>query len=304
MAGMSFNNPTAKRFVIYATLMLGSLLFLLAVVIFVVMNESGKNEQASSAPQVKAPSKTVIKQVSDPVQMVEVVVPVRNISQGEELQQNLLAKVSRPVSGLSNDAGRNYEDLAGKYAKVSLTALEPVNLSDIGTEQPVNIIADKIPNGYRAVTISVNATTGVEGWASPGAMVDVHWLTDINGKKAVVLLVQNAKVLSAERQVDPAAASTVLSPIPTTVTLLVSERDAQKVSLAVTAGSLVLHLRGADSGKVTSPEAVVTEDDMNRGRNGDAGTNKRVDAVVVIKRPDGTVEELALIDKKLMTKVN
>ena len=79
------------------------------------------------------------------------------------------------------------------------------------------------------------------------------------------------------------------------------EKDAQKISLASTSGTLVLHLRGAgDPGKATSNIGTLTFKDLigqatNEGRNADG-----LEGIARIRGADGSVQEWAVYNGKLM----
>ena len=292
------------RLLIYLVLIVGGFLFISGAFVIFATKKGGSSE--TEAQPIQPVVVREVAPVQPASQMVEVIVPARDIPQGEALQISNFVKVSRPSVGLPLNAVRSYEELQGKYARYWLAALQPVTANAITKEQPVNVVADSIPKGYRAVTISVSATSGVEGWASPGAQVDVQWISDALGERTVVLLVQNAKVLSAERRVDTnAAANNGANPVPTTVTLLVSERDAQKISLAAVSGSIVLHLRGTEgAGKASGSTSTLSVNDVLHGRSSHERENRQVQGTLKIHGSDGKVDEVAIIDGKIMKKVN
>ncbi len=307
MADLSKNSRNKARLLVHVVLLAGSFLFFCSILIAVVLKHNAANKDSgdkatASTSSYDQPSATTKSEQAVPIQMIEVLVPVKDIPQGEPLQVSFFAKVSRPIGGLPQNVVRNYDDVKGKYARTFMPALEPVVQNRITAQQPVNIVADNIPKGYRAVTINVNATSGVEGWATAGAHVDVHWVSDVVGEKRVVLLVQNVKVLSAERQGDPSVQPDPARPIPTTVTLLVTDRDAQKISLAASSGTIVLHLRGAEDVKGTGDVSSLSLKDVMQGRDPEAA-KKKLQGTVKITNPDGSVEEIAVIDGKLMNKV-
>jgi pilus assembly protein CpaB len=284
----SFDDGSRRRkSIIIAVASLWAVLF--GAITVVSLNRSDAVEKAQpSVPAVP---------LERPIQteMTEVLLPLRDIREDQQLDPSMFTRVWRPKAGLGDDAVRSFEELRGKYAKASLRAQMPFSKGVISEQRPLNEVIANIPDGYRAVSINVNATSGVEGWARPGANVDVHWITDTAGKRASRVLVQNAKVLSAERRVDPKAEAN--SPAPTTVTLLVLEKDAQKVSLAQTAGSLVLHLRGANDIKASTATGSLTIDDL-MGREDDP--RGAVEGVARVKRADGTFEEFSIVNGRVI----
>lgn len=177
-------------------------------------------------------------------EMAPVIVPIRDIKKGEKLDPNLFQVATRPKLSTPLTAINSSDFVRGGYAKSLLIKNQPVTQEMVEGARALNPVIASIQPGYRAVTISVNATTSVEGWATAGAFVDVHWISTENGEPYATLLVDNAKILSAERAVENQKSGG--QPVPTTVTLLVSERQAKKVSLASTKGALIMHLRGTE----------------------------------------------------------
>lgn len=233
---------------------------------------------------------------------VDVVVPVRMIETGETLQPNMFRVESRPQAAVSERIVRNLADIQGQFAKAVIMPGEPLNREYVVATRPINAITRNIPEGYRAVTITVNVQTGVEGWARPGARVDVAWTSGGARGSRLKIIVQNALVLSAERQmVPPPDAAGVAGPVPSTVTLLAAAKDAARILLASnTGGTLSLALRGeSDHGKAVN-FADVTEADL-KGTSQD-GLDESVQGFVRFSRPDGRPEEMMIINGQLVRK--
>ena len=202
---------------------------------------------------------TVVIEKEVEIKMSDVLIPVRQIQAGESLTPELFAKEKRPAAALSDSVVRDLAEINGQFAKIAMMAQLPVHRDQVTSVRPTNILTAKIQDGYRAVTINVDARSSVEGWARPGARVDVLWATRVNNQPAVKVIVENAEVLSAERQ-------TVTNPrdggiVPSTVTLLVSSADAAKIQLASSTGTLSMSLRGDnDSGRGTSAGSITVDD--------------------------------------------
>ncbi len=154
---------------------------------------------------------------------------------------------------------RDKDFILGKFAKVLINANLPIVRDYISETKPISAL--NIPPGYRAVTITVDSRTAVEGWARPNTRVDVLWTyQDRDGVKKVATIVRFTKILSvggatnAEGKPEGAGA-------PTTITLLVGEKEAKKIELARTLGSLSLSLVGdQEDNKVSDTPDVVTID--------------------------------------------
>lgn len=203
---------------------------------------------------------TMATQLTLPIQegSVEVIVPVANIQPGSAFQPHMFKRERKPEVVVGPDTVRSFDELKGMYARGVLVAQRLVNREFLTSLQPVNALTASIPPGYRAIAISVDATSSVEGWAQAGARVDVVWVTEYTGRNTASVIAHNAKVLSANRRTEGALSvqrgnrsggsrqSSSLEAIPPTVTLLLSVQDAMKVRLSALHGKLGLVLRGAE----------------------------------------------------------
>jgi len=127
------------------------------------------------------------------------------------------------------------------YTIAPLPANLPIfetNLNKRG--QSVNPVVERIPPGMRAMTISVDATSAVEGWAGSGAIVDVLLVQ----KDRTTVVAESVKILSAERSVSPIEGSAAPS-VPRTVTLLVTQEQCLAINTAIPQGKIAFALRGS-----------------------------------------------------------
>lgn len=227
------------------TLLLLALLFLCVgvVVFYVVWRKPGVAPQQQSQPISQSATETL-----------DVLVPLQKIDTGMQLDPSMFRKETRAIVGGSANLVTSFDQLRSAYAASFIAAGEPVMLDYITANPPLNQIQAKIPDGFRAVTMSVDSTTSVEGWARAGAKVDVMLTPSRVQKPTLTVIVQNAKVLSASRSTsgDPGASPSDPK-AQTTVTLMVTGDDAAKIQLAAKSGSLSLALRG-DEDTVESPQ--------------------------------------------------
>ena len=190
----------------------------------------------------------------NPSETLDVLVPIEKIEVGTQLDPSLFRKETRAIIGGSANVITGFEQLKGAYAASFIAAGEPVLLDYITSNPPLNQIQAKIPDGFRAVTLAVDSTTSVEGWARAGAKVDILLSPAKSEKPSLTMIVQNAKVLSASRSTTSDPGAPPENPTDqTTVTVMVSGADAAKIQLASNAGSLSLALRG-DEDTVESPQ--------------------------------------------------
>jgi Flp pilus assembly protein CpaB len=183
-------------------------------------------------------------------------VAIKEISAGTAMTPGLFRLELRPTDGLEQQIVGDFDTIKGAVARFTIAANTPlvrtaVTKPVLGTE-----ITSQIPIGYRAVSISVDGQSGVEGWVQPGSTVDVVWATDQDHQAVVSTIVENARVLSVQRNLEPKLqikGETAEPTRPSLITLLVLIADAQKIHLAKASGSLNLSLRGIeDASKVGS----------------------------------------------------
>jgi len=234
----------------------------------------------SSGGGEQQPVETVVVQDQSDIKMVEVLVPVQEIDAGLALEPRMFRKESRPQIGVSNRVVKDFEEIRAHYSRSLIVPGQPLHRDYITSIRPTNVITANIPEGFRAVTIRVDDRTSVEGFVRPGARVDVVWTSSIRGKPAITTIVQNSRVLSAERQTGDEQQKGAAP--PRTVTLLVTAQDAQKIQLASTTGQLSLSLRGdLDTGKAGSGTSI-TLDDLIGGPRGAQRPQENIEGTVTM----------------------
>lgn len=238
-------NPVRQNVLL---ILVGGSAVLLVIVSFIFLMDK---EKSLPAPQITAGE-------------VQVLIPIAPIESGTELEPQLFRLEKRPAAQIGEGYLRDLEQIKGVYAGSYIAAGAPLNSAYVTTKRPINQIQANIPDGYRAVTLGVDATTSVEGWARPGAKVDVLLSSVVAAKPVIRVIVQNAKVLSAGMQAngEPQDAG---QNVPATVTLLVTADEAGKIQLASSSGSLSLVLRG-DEDAVESEDSLTVNIDTILGR--------------------------------------
>lgn len=214
-------------------------------------------------------------------QMVDVIVPVRNIEPGTLLDSSLFKHVSKPREILSEGIIRSIEELSDQYALYLIVANHPFH-RDFVTKEKNGFLPFEVPDGYVAVTIPSNALSSAAGFVRPGTTVGVNWIYKLEGgEQAVMTIIENAKVLACEQDATPDWRKG--QPIPTTVTLQTTSEDAKKLQLAFASG--VLHLvlkvkpaKGEESAPITTRSL--------RGQKADDGNTTEKNLVRICSTPD------------------
>jgi len=195
--------------------------------------------------------------------MKPVLVASDDIQAGERLNPSLFQLETRPVESDATNLIGDTDSIIGRFAAAPVRRGSIITVSDLSeTSVPGGRITQVIPEGFRAVTIPVDPLSGVEGWAVPGARVDVVWSSEHRGRPIVTTIVENAKVISAERSTETANSSNqakAMSNVPKFVTLLVTIKDAQKIQLGRGSGTLSLNLRGDGDRELSGHETLTME---------------------------------------------
>ncbi len=229
-------------------------MIILMVLAVVLVKKSGKG----NAVEVTATSNTDIN-------LANVVVPVRRIEVGEKLTPDMFRIELRSRFGLSEGVIGDLASTEGFYSRSLILPDQPLYrdyLTQYGSNNP---IVQEIPAGFRAVSIRVDDTSSVEGWIRKGSIVDVQLVTKVNAQDVLKVIVEKAKVLSAERTVVANTQQTV-DKVPTTVTLLVNSDDANKITLASMNGRLNLVLRNPDDDIANPASSIDMPNVMNLQR--------------------------------------
>lgn len=172
---------------------------------------------------------------------------------GSEPEDTELAALEQPTTPLP--ASEREKNFAKKPSDSSEQAVDagvhaPVGGSSYPTPlEDAKSIKTLIPSGYRASTIQVGRTAGVEGWAAPGTQVDVVLTYEENGVNKSKVIVENAKILSysgAASGVSTSESGSITRSDLDAVTLALPEEERPKLEAARKAGKISLILANPD----------------------------------------------------------
>ena len=239
-------------------------------------------------------------------ELIDVLVPSKQIDSGMQLDPTFFHIEKKDKNTLPPRVLSRFDQIQGYYARTIIVPNQPVSAELITKVRPVNDVTKNIPEGYRAVSIKVDETSGVEGWARPGAKVDVVWTGILNGEQSVNTLVTNAKILSAGKQTEESnlqpqnAQQASQAGVPQTVTLLVTVEDSNKIQLATQYGVLRLSLRGDSETMANSESETMTLNKIFKKDLPQEDQYEKNEGIVRIKRPDGGVDEFVMKKGKLV----
>jgi len=202
---------------------------------------------------------------------------------GDTLTSDNLREIAWPSGALPTGAFKTRaEALAGDGQRQVLTPIginEPVLTSKITGPGQRATLSAVLTEGMKAISIRVNDVLGVAGFVLPGDRVDILLSRNIRnvegGEEAFVdVLLQGVKVLAIDQVADESKENPT---VVKAVTLEVSTKDAQKLTLAAGIGQLSLALREIAAPGSENTDRVTTADLVAQG----ATVVERVEPVAV-----------------------
>jgi len=244
------SGPDGRQKVILAA---GALLIACMVAMLVLFIKQSSNNSQSAQPAV-----------SPSVGTVTLFIAERPVYIGQKLEDAQLREAMWPRSQIPEGAVRDRAELAGMYAKTDLPAGIPVQRTHL-TDTPTAAVLPVTP-GNRAVTIDVDATSGLEGLALPGTRVDVVLTYSQEGELTSKVVVQNARVLSLGGNTEPFNQPSAIdgrraaARPAKTVTLDVTPKDALTIRTGSQLGRLSLVMRSTDDTNASATTEVTAND--------------------------------------------
>ena len=189
---------------------------------------------------------------------VQVVVSSRAIPLGTRLQPSDLRVVTWPAAQPVEGMFTRVEDCVNRAVLTSMIENEPLLEGKLAPRQGGAGLSATIPDGMRAVSVSVNDVIGVAGFVVPGTMVDVLVTGSTNpgvqNTNVTRTILENVRVMAAGQKVEQDREGKPQT-VPV-ITLLVSPEDANSLTMASTQGRIQLALRNTLDSKKVDPPAV------------------------------------------------
>ena len=205
-----------------------------------IENEFRDNRPVSTATTVKV----------DPT--FPVVIAANDLNFGDELTAEALRIVNYPEDAVPSGSFATLDEIFTDVTKrtVILSQMrvnEPLMDYKISGPGGKGTLSARITQGYRAATIRVDDVSGVAGFIVPGDFVDIIYTHDPetrreDNERIADVLLQNIKVLGIDQNQNENSSA---ADIARTVTVEVTNADAQRLHLALDRGKLSLTLRAA-----------------------------------------------------------
>ena len=197
--------------------------------------------QAAAAPQAVAPT-------GPKVLVAQRALPVGTIITADSISFQAWPK-DMVQDAYFIDGEADMTKLLGTVVRYPVTAGQPLTQGALVAPGDRGFLAAALGPGMRAITIPVSAKTGVAGFVFPGDHVDLVLTQQVRGfegqpLKAAETILKNVRVLATDQSTttETVDGKSVVRQ-SSTVTLEVTPRIAEKVSVAETIGQLSLSLR-------------------------------------------------------------
>lgn len=184
-----------------------------------------------------------------------VLIAARPVHAGSLLRPDDIAAKPVPIAEASDatkDTPSAERAMIGAMARRMLVRGEMIQNTDILRPGDHGFLAAVLQPGMRAVTIAVDSTSGTAGLIWPGDRVDLILTQTLGphlspGKRvAAETVLSDIRVLAIDQQIVQGAAPTS-NPNRRTVTLEVTQNQAERVAVATRLGRLSLTVRSAEA---------------------------------------------------------
>ena len=246
------------------------------------------------ADTVKVP---LVKTITSPVVVANV-----QLGFGDKLTSENLQLVEYPEESIPAGAYTSIEELLNDQPRRVLlnqiSQFEPILPHKLSGEGGRRSLSQLIAEGKRAATFRVNITSSVGGYILPNDHVDILYVRhidetskDLTSSTIVTQVVfQNMKVLGVDLQSDQLSEQVASRQ---SVTLEVTNEEAQKLMLMQNQGQLILTLRGAGQTEVETEYTAKLKDVFGKIVLNRPGSGTRRTAVN--KKPSSNESEVTII---------
>ena len=195
--------------------------------------------------------------------VVRVIAASQDIEFGQAIESHMLTSIEWPVNSVPTGAITDLKVVLPNEAGQPRRAKRAISQGELvmagkmsGWGEKVTIV-QTLEKNNRAMSIRVNAQTGVAGFVTPGDEVDIL-LTRGGGQELRTLtILQRVRIIGVDQRSDE---TNEQAAVARTVTVEVTPEQSQKLTLAQRAGTLSLSLRSLETDEDKPLEAVRLSD--------------------------------------------
>lgn len=217
------------------------------------------------------------------LQASKIVVAAHDINVGTRLTSDLLKTIDWPSSSIPSESFNDIKLLDSRVVKINLHRGEPLLESKLAPEGAAGGLSGVIADGKRAITVRVNDVVGVAGFALPGSQVDILVnIKDDHQNPISKIVLEQILVLAVAQDLGR---DETKPKVVNAVTLEVTPKQAEKLDLARSVGTLSLVLRNQFDRSLGSTDGIRTEELLGT-KVATTETNPEVKENVVYKPVD------------------
>lgn len=205
--------------------------------------------------QREAMTSEVIREPAPEIATDEILVAKNTLPTGSFVKAEDLTWQPWPKDGIKEEyvvkGSGSEKDLEGAVVRTHLLAGEPITAARVIHPGDRGFLAAVLEEGKRAVSVPVDATTGIAGFVFPGDWVDVllTFRTSVKDESEEnssetryfsETLLTEVRVLAIDQKVESVDGA---AQVAKTATLEVTAKQAEKIAIAMSIGSLSLSLR-------------------------------------------------------------
>jgi len=237
-----------------------------ALVIAVITAVMAKNMFAGAGAQQAAASPAV--PTGPKIMVAKKALPVGTIVDAESLGwQPWPKELMQSAYYSEGQPDADMQKLLGTVVRYQVTAGQPLTRGALVGPKDRGFLAAALGPGMRAITVPVNASTGVAGFVFPGDHVDLVLTQAVQGGgdgpalKVSETIVRNIRVLATDQRITEKDedGKTQIKTF-SNVTIEVTPRIAEKISVAQSVGTLSLSLRSIADNTAELERAVAAGD--------------------------------------------
>ena len=239
---------------------------------------------------------TVEAEAPPPVQLTYVLVAKTDIPLGTFLDEESLDWRAWPEEGISETylVQGNFDEttLHGSVSRQNISAGDPIVQGRLVAPGERGFLAAVLKPGFRAVSIDVDATSGIGGFVFPGDRVDLilshtiqdSTLEDRTERRASETILTNVRILAVDQSTDNT--SEIEPSVADTATLELTPKQAEMIATVRNMGQLSLSLRSLVKDEEELERLVAGEDALEEAEPKKGRTYTwESDVSVLVPRP-------------------
>jgi pilus assembly protein CpaB len=202
-----------------------------------------------------------------------------DVPMAAEINEKMIELVQTPKAFVPQGAVAKKDEVLGRVTSLMIPKGMPILPSMLSPKGTRPGMESRIPDGFRAVAVKIDESSGVAFLVKPGSRVDVVAVIDVKTNRGPETIsktvIENVEVAAVGQELgeknDKGALSTK------SVTVLVKPEDVPRLHLAAQKGKILLAMRSQTdttaqkSGQITDKQLVGAEEDAAKSSKGQGG---------------------------------